>query len=74
VVVRSFSPSRSDGAGLDWRRSLLGVGVAHAFCIGRSPKVPVDVPGAYEPTVMEAMRALGALFDTWRRTQLRDTA
>ena len=34
---------------------------------GRLREVPVDVPDAYGPTVTEAMRALDAAFDVWRR-------
>ena len=34
---------------------------------GRLREVPVDVPYAYGPTVTEAMRALDAAFDVWRR-------
>ena len=34
---------------------------------GRLREVPVDVADAYGPTVTEAMRALDAAFDVWRR-------
>ena len=41
---------------------------------GRLREVPVDVPDAYGPTVTEAMRALDASFDTWRRGHDRPSA
>ena len=37
---------------------------------GRLVSVQIDVKDAYGPTVSEAMRALDASFDTWRREQL----
>jgi hypothetical protein len=37
---------------------------------GRPVSVKVDVPDAYGPTVTEAMRALDAGFETWRREHL----
>ena len=37
---------------------------------GRLMPVQVDVQDTYGPTVKDAMRALDASFDTWRRQQL----
>ena len=37
---------------------------------GRLVSVQIDVKDAYGPTLSEAMRALDASFDTWRREQL----
>ncbi len=37
---------------------------------GRLVSVQIDVKDAYGPTLSEAIRALDASFDTWRREQL----
>jgi hypothetical protein len=37
---------------------------------GRLMPVPIDVPDTYGPTVTEAMQALDASFETWRRDRL----
>jgi len=37
---------------------------------GRLVSAQIDVKDAYGPTLSEAMRALDASFDTWRREQL----
>ena len=64
--VYDVSVSKDETARLSrrYRASLIN---AERIERGRLRPVPVDVPDTYGATVSEAMRALDAHFDAWRR-------